>query len=175
MRLTLFRQGVRLVSLPLLFQLGLIALALELVRRQSRAADRVAHAKEVRGVAQNVLTTLVDAETSVRGFLPRRPGVIVVGEAPEDGSLRTVYVRDNGRGILEGSRHKVFVAFQRLHPDAAPGEGMGLAIVARIVERHHGKVRVESVEGQGTTFFVSLPAAPAETGADLPREHAHAR
>src|SRR4051812_13184521 len=69
MRLTIFRQGVILVSLPLLFQLGLIALAIDLERRQSHAADRVAHAKEVRAVAQNVFTSLVDAETGVRGFL----------------------------------------------------------------------------------------------------------
>src|SRR5262245_26508268 len=69
MRLTLFRQGVILVSLPLLFQLGLIALVIDLERRQSRAAVRFAHAKEVRAVAQDVFAALVDAETGVCGFL----------------------------------------------------------------------------------------------------------
>jgi signal transduction histidine kinase len=66
-------------------------------------------------------------------------------------------VRDNGRGIPENYRSKIFQAFQRLHPKAAKGEGVGLAMVHRIVERHGGRIWFESVEGAGTTFFVSLP------------------
>lgn len=97
-----------------------------------------------------------------------RPGRIEVGvdaePAPDlPGSNReqhTYLVRDNGLGIPEAYRPKVFQAFQRLHPDVAAGEGMGLAIVRRIVERHAGRVWVESNAGQGTTFFVALPAPP---------------
>jgi signal transduction histidine kinase/CHASE3 domain sensor protein len=92
---------------------------------------------------------------------PGRPGLIEVGcrEGTADlAAPHVYYVKDNGLGIAEAHREKVFQAFQRLHPEAAPGEGMGLAIVQRIVERHHGKVWVESVVGEGSTFFVSLPA-----------------
>jgi PAS domain S-box-containing protein len=95
---------------------------------------------------------------------PARPGLVEVGcEDAGDGDLagpaaRTYYVRDNGVGIPEGAVEKVFKIFQRLHPKHADGEGMGLALVQRIVERHDGEVWVESVEGEGSTFFVRLPA-----------------
>jgi signal transduction histidine kinase len=93
---------------------------------------------------------------------PARPGLVEVG-CEEDGdkaapASRTYYVRDNGVGIPEGAVEKVFKIFQRLHPKHADGEGMGLTLVQRIVERHDGEVWVESVEGEGSTFFVRLPA-----------------
>lgn len=92
---------------------------------------------------------------------PARPGHIEVGSENGRGpglpGLQTYYVKDNGLGIPEAYQHKVFQAFQRVHPEAAPGEGMGLAIVRRIVERHQGKVWVESRPGEGSTFFVALP------------------
>jgi signal transduction histidine kinase len=90
---------------------------------------------------------------------PGRPGKIEVGVLPAVGNdgLRTYYVKDNGLGIAEEHLSKVFLAFQRLHPNAAPGEGIGLPLVRRMVERHSGRIWVESVAGQGSTFFVSLP------------------
>jgi PAS domain S-box-containing protein len=89
---------------------------------------------------------------------PERPGVIEVGgEAKPDGAH--YYVRDNGRGIKPEHHQKVFRVFQRVHPGVGSGEGMGLAIVARVVERHRGKVWVESEEGAGSTFHVVLPGA----------------
>lgn len=98
---------------------------------------------------------------------PDRPGQIAVGmfreeRLPSQDGLpkrisRVYYVSDNGLGISESHRHKVFGAFQRLHPRRAPGEGMGLALVKRIVERHDGEIWFESTEGVGTTFFVRLP------------------
>ncbi|CAG4892098.1 sensor histidine kinase [Paraburkholderia saeva] len=100
---------------------------------------------------------------------PARPGQIEVGalepdatETPlPDGRTRTYYVRDNGLGIPSAYMSKVFHAFQRLHGDIVKGEGIGLALVRRIVERHGGRVWVESAEGVGSTFFVSLPEQPA--------------
>jgi PAS domain S-box-containing protein len=103
---------------------------------------------------------------------PRRPGVIEVGAArPGPDGLQTYYVRDNGLGIPEAYHAKVFQAFQRAHPEVAAGEGMGLAIVRRIVERHNGKVWVESRPGEGSTFYVALPTArgdgPVANGASV--------
>jgi signal transduction histidine kinase len=93
---------------------------------------------------------------------PARPGRVEVGAVADaaDG-LPAYYVRDNGRGIPEAYRPKIFQAFQRLHPEAAPGEGMGLAIVRRVVERHRGRIWVESRVGEGSTFYVAFPPAPA--------------
>ena len=68
-------------------------------------------------------------------------------------------VTDNGLGIPAAYQPKRFQALQRLHPDKAPGEGIGLAIVRRLLERLDGKIWVESVPGDGTVFFFTLPAA----------------
>ncbi|WP_345813995.1 ATP-binding protein [Paraburkholderia sp. PREW-6R] len=74
--------------------------------------------------------------------------------------MRTYYVRDNGLGIPAAYMSKVFRAFQRLHGEVARGDGIGLAVVRRTVERHGGRVWVESAEGAGSTFFVVLPEQP---------------
>lgn len=91
---------------------------------------------------------------------PSRPGIIEVGSSPSDDvrDEHTYHVRDNGLGIDARYLPKIFLAFQRLHPNAAPGEGIGLPLVRRMVERHGGRVQVESVVGEGSTFFVTLPA-----------------
>ena len=56
----------------------------------------------------------------------------------------------------------MFTAFSRFHAGAAQGEGIGLALVRRMVERHGGRIWLESSPGVGTTFFVALPAAPGD-------------
>jgi signal transduction histidine kinase len=81
-------------------------------------------------------------------------------EAATVSPTHTYYVRDNGLGIPAASMPKMFNAFQRLHGNVAQGDGIGLAVVRRIAERHGGRVWVESVENAGATFFVSLPAQP---------------
>lgn len=96
-------------------------------------------------------------ENALKYLDPKRAGLIEVGEIPGDSSYQTYFVRDNGLGINPDYREKVFQAFKRFHVKAAPGEGMGLAIVRRIVERHSGEVRIESQEGVGSTFLVKLP------------------
>jgi signal transduction histidine kinase len=86
--------------------------------------------------------------------------------------LRVYYVQDNGLGIPQAYHPRMFTAFNRLHADTAQGEGIGLALVRRMVERHGGRIWLESSEGVGTTFFVALPAC-AEP-ADEPDSHEQA-
>jgi signal transduction histidine kinase len=93
---------------------------------------------------------------------PARPGRIEVGTTADvipgkPSGLRAYYVKDNGLGIPAAYHHRVFTAFNRLHADVAQGEGIGLAMVHRMVERHGGRIWLESEIGEGSTFFVALP------------------
>lgn len=96
----------------------------------------------------------------------RRPDVqcsiSVRGTAKSRESL--YFVEDNGPGIEPAHRARVFDMFHRLNPSGAvAGEGLGLAIVRRIVDRHNGSVRVESGEAGGCRFVVTLPAPRLES------------
>jgi light-regulated signal transduction histidine kinase (bacteriophytochrome) len=67
-------------------------------------------------------------------------------------------VQDNGIGIPTTYHQKIFRIFQRVRsPDGRPGTGIGLAICQRIIERHGGRIWVESAEGKGSIFFFTLP------------------
>lgn len=75
-----------------------------------------------------------------------------------DRMRKLMFVRDNGLGFNMQYHDKIFQIFQRLHlPEEYEGTGIGLSIVKRIVERHHGKVWAESEPGRGATFFIDLP------------------
>jgi PAS domain S-box-containing protein len=67
-------------------------------------------------------------------------------------------IRDNGIGIPQDYQRKIFQVFQHVHDGRSRGEGMGLAIVRRIVERHGGRIWFESSADAGTTFFFTLGA-----------------
>ena len=74
----------------------------------------------------------------------------------EEGHIKFA-VSDNGIGIAETDKQKVFEIFRRLHTKKDyPGTGIGLAICKKIVDRHHGRIWPESEPGKGTTFYFTL-------------------
>ena len=97
-------------------------------------------------------------ENALKFLDPGRKGRIAISGRVED--RRAIYiVEDNGIGIAPEHLVKIFDIFHRLHPDEYSGEGLGLTIVRRVLDRLDGEVWVESVLGTGSRFFVALPMA----------------
>ena len=113
------------------------------------------------GNAVNYLDAGRPGRVEVSSRQATEPEVVGDGDGDGDGNAMVVYaVADNGLGIAESYQGKIFTAFQRLHADVAKGEGIGLALVRRIVERNGGRVWFESAAGRGSTFCFAMPAGP---------------
>ncbi|HZD42939.1 MAG TPA: ATP-binding protein, partial [Methanomicrobiales archaeon] len=102
-----------------------------------------------------LLHHLIENAVKFRGERPLEIHVT----AENSGSWCRFSVADNGIGIEPRYFDRIFIIFQRLHPRAKyPGTGIGLALVKRIVERHGGRIWVESEPGRGSTFSFTMPA-----------------
>lgn len=98
---------------------------------------------------------LIGNAVKFRGEAPPKVHVGVV----QKGAEWEFTVRDNGIGIAEQDYQRIFVVFQRLHSrEKYSGTGIGLSVCKRIVERHEGRIWVESRLGKGTTFHFTMPA-----------------
>lgn len=91
-----------------------------------------------------------------------RPLRVRIWGRKED-TLSVYCIEDNGLGVAPEYQQKIWNIFYRLNPqDSIHGEGLGLTVVQRIVERHGGKIWMESDAGKGCKFFLSLPAVAEE-------------
>jgi light-regulated signal transduction histidine kinase (bacteriophytochrome) len=109
-------------------------------------------AGQLRAVFQNLLTNAMKYRHP-----DRSPSVRV--SATKAGAHWEIRVEDNGIGIAEQHRERIFEVFRRLRTEREyEGNGIGLSVCKKIVERHGGSIRVESEPGQGATFVFTLPA-----------------
>jgi signal transduction histidine kinase len=102
---------------------------------------------------EQVLSNLISNAVK---YSPQADSVDVI--VASDESSVSIRVRDYGIGIPQEQHSKLFERFYRVSTDSYfPGLGMGLYITSEIVKRHGGEITVESEEGKGSTFIVSLP------------------
>ena len=97
----------------------------------------------------------------------RAPFIQICGE--ERGTKSVYRIEDNGVGIAPENHEKIWDIFHRLNPSGpVKGEGLGLAIVRRILDRHGGGAWVESKPGSGSCFYVELPGPEQDTFSNPP-------
>jgi len=112
---------------------------------------------EVIGHYQHIRQVLINlVKNGIQAFVPHRMGKIIVGAHVLENNMIEIYVRDNGSGISEKAKSKIF------HPNfttKTSGSGLGLAISKAIVEMYGGEISFCSVSGEGTTFYFKLKKA----------------
>lgn len=126
---------------------------------ETRATMHVGPLPTVRGSAPHLARVFQNLLSNALKFRSDRPPEIDI-QAAQYGDEWHITVRDNGIGIDPMHQDKIFRIFQRLHPrHEYPGSGIGLAACKKIVERHGGRIWVESSVGHGASFHFTLPVA----------------
>lgn len=156
-RVDFANRGIEPCEADAAFQTALANLATSI--EESEADVRATHLPRVRiDLVQLVQVFQNLVGNAVKFHRPgERPRVRV--SAKRVGGDWVFSVSDNGIGIETRQHERIFTIFQRLHPRSQyPGTGIGLAITKKIVERHGGRIWVESTRGGGSTFHFTVPA-----------------
>lgn len=151
---------------------------LKLAIEESRAQIDAAPLPTVLGDATQLTQLFQNLVGNAIKFRGNKPAVIHVsaeridtarpGESNRQSAARNLQskewlfaVRDEGIGIEKQYFDRIFVIFQRLHGrEEYPGTGIGLAVCKKIIERHGGRIWLESAPGKGSTFFFTIPHMP---------------
>ncbi len=137
--------------------LARVAKTFEFQLKQTGASLQVERLPRCQGDAvqiDQVFSNLID--NALKYAAPGRTPVIKIS-GREEGNRSVYTVRDNSMGIDVSHQAKIFEIFHRLNPTLASGEGLGLTIALRIIERHDGRIWVDSEAGVGSAFHISLP------------------
>ncbi|HEY1171749.1 MAG TPA: ATP-binding protein [Verrucomicrobiae bacterium] len=132
---------------------------------ERKVRTQIQPAIEVKGDAGLLQVVLENLLSNAWKYSSRRPDASVEFgclPAADEGGDPVFFVRDNGAGFSMSFTDRLFQPFQRLHsPEEFTGNGVGLATVQRIIQRHGGKIWAKSEVGQGATFFFTIPQGVA--------------
>lgn len=138
---------VEFISLDLAEIIKITGAQIVLQRSSSLIADR----SQIRQLLQNLISNSIKFRQE--GLPPK-----VFIDCSETEDFWQVKIQDNGIGIAPQAVETIFIIFHRLHPrHEYPGTGIGLAICKKIIDRHGGKIWVESIPGEGSTFYFTIP------------------
>lgn len=159
--LKLSRTGRMSLTIDVVDMNDLLAQVIASLDYQLQAAETevtIANLPPCRGDSVQISQVFLNVIANAIKFLdPDRPGFIrISGDVVDE---KAVYcVEDNGIGIAAEEREKIFEVFVRLNPQNCEGEGLGLTIVRQVLGRLGGDVWVESTPGEGSRFYLALPA-----------------
>ncbi len=147
-----------------------------IAQRICESVETLAEDKEIRVIDQVAPGTVVWADPTALEMVllnlvdnavkyTQQGGAIVVASRVIDESTVRIEIRDNGPGIAQKHRMRIFERFYRVDPGRSRevgGTGLGLAIVKHLVEAMHGSVGVDPVEPRGSAFWLALPTSDAD-------------
>lgn len=131
--------------------------ALEFNIKESNTQLNVSKLPACKGDASQisqVFSNLLD--NALKYLYTSRQGVIKISGKKKE-KMSIYCIEDNGIGIASDHQEKIFEIFHRLEPKGSEGEGLGLTIAKRALDRQGGEIWIESEEGKGSKFFVQLP------------------
>jgi PAS domain S-box-containing protein len=130
---------------------------------ESGASIEIADLPEIKCDALQLETVFQNLIANAIKFRNKDKPCVIQISARQEGQNWIFWVKDNGIGIEPRYFKRIFQVFQRLCTrEEYPGNGIGLAICKKIVERHHGRIWLESQAGAGTKFYFTIPVTAAE-------------
>ncbi len=155
--LSVYTDQISMTTVSLNDSINIALLDLETRIKETGAEIKVETLPDVYGNLSYLGHLFLNILSNSMKFCKKRPAIRIWGE--KSGSQVDIYVEDNGIGVEEEGREKIFLAFQKMHSKHEyDGSGLGLAICKRIVDIHHGSITVSSKIDEGSTFVITLPA-----------------